>query len=164
MIYGHHYLPNNEAERKKEPQSLQKTVAFFPPPGDKWPLIFLLLKKCEMVLSMCDVFFQHAGIQNLASQELADADTSSFLRGVAMRAAGLLLGPPSTQPRDWHRHPSRDSLWVPGCQASSGHRAQEGVGEVQSPAPSPNSAAYWLFDAQFFHMQTRSINLSSCGT
>ena len=51
---------------KKEPQSLEKTVAFFfSPPGDKLPLIFLLLKKCEMVLSICDMFFQYVEIQNL---------------------------------------------------------------------------------------------------
>ena len=50
---------------KKEPQSLEKTVAFFSPPRDKLPLIFLLLKKYEMVLSICDMFFQYVEIQNL---------------------------------------------------------------------------------------------------
>lgn len=65
--------------RGKKSYSCYRKRSFFPPPGDKLPLIFLLLKKCEMFLSLCDMFFQYVKIQNLVIQESSGSDISRKL-------------------------------------------------------------------------------------
>lgn len=119
--------------------------------------MFLLLKKWEMALSTCDVFFQHVEIQSLVSGESADAGISSFLRGVAAGAVGLLVGPtlglaPTT-------HLKTPPLLRPP--SSECHGAQEGVEEAQNPAPSPNSAAYLLsVTPSFFTCKVGALTLA----
>lgn len=97
------------------------------------PLIFLLLKKCEMILSICDVFFQHVEIQNLVIRESSGADIS-FSGVAAARAVGAAarFPPPAPDPGAGTATHHGSSLRAPGHQASSCRRAQEGMGKAQN--------------------------------
>lgn len=103
------------------------------------PLIFLLLKKCEMISSICDVFFQHVEIQNLVIRESSGADIS-FSGGAAARAArGCCQVPPphpAPSPGAGTAAPHRGSSpRAPGQQAGSRRRAPGGAGNAQNPCP-----------------------------